>query len=393
MADDTSSPEDSQSNIPGSDATASTLKSGGRKPQKTEKKAAPGRGIAVFVDIVFNVILVGSMCFIGFMLFEQYKSIEVLFAQQNALGNQRNDTGIRLDQLQVTVQTLENALALAREESADSILDYAAEIERLESELVSTRLRISSNNSGASQAWLLEEAASLLRLAQQHLVVAKSVRTAQALYIAADDVLKQIDDPAIFAVREVLAGELAAIRAVDEVDVREIYLRLGAVAEQAATLQVSNDLAAQIAEGAPVEFAQDAGEEAGWVSRLMSSIGNTLDKYLVVRRRDLPLQPLMTPGQEAVLMQTIQLQIEQARSALIIGRQEIYTQSLELAQANIDQFLSGNASVKSVVINTIDNLKQRRIVTEPPPLNRTRTALQALLVATQTQTIEPVSQQ
>lgn len=392
MPDNTSSSEDSKSVSPDQGATGKLLKTKTGPEPGTVKKAATGNRAFVIMDLVFNMIVVGSLCFIGFMVFEQNKAITVLFDQQNSFSSQRDETGSRIDQLLLTAQDLENALALTREESNNALLNYSAEIERLENELVSTRLRITSSASGASQVWLLEEAASLLRLAQQHLVVAKSVRTAQALFIAADDVLKQIDDPAIFSVREILAGELAAIRAVNEVDIRDIYLRLGAVAGQVASLQVSNDLNAQLAEGTPVEFAQNVDEESGLASRFFSSIGNTFDKYMVVRRRDVPLQPLMTPGQEAALMQMILLQIEQARSALLIGQQEIYLQSLELARANIEQFLSGDASVKAVVIATIDTLKQSRIVTEPPPLSRTRTALQPFLVVAQTPASEAANQ-
>jgi len=91
------------------------------------------------------------------------------------------------------------------------------------------------------------------------------------------------------------------------------------------------------------------------------------------------LQALMTPGQEAALMQTIQLQIEQARTALISGEQEIYSDSLDQARNNIETYLSGDPAIKSVLLETIDRYRQQRITTVPPSLNRTRAALQQIL--------------
>jgi len=344
-----------------------------------EKQGRQGKRAQVFADLLFNIILVSCFCFLGYLVYEQDKAINVLFEQQNSFGSQRNDANERIDELLRSVETLEMSLVQAREDAAALMQAQSAELDRLENELVSTRLRINSNNSGASQEWLLAEASSLLRLSQQHLVVAKNIRTAQALFIAADDVLEQIDDPSIFSIREILAAELATLRAVEEVDVRDIYLRLGAAAEQAAMLEVSNDLQSEIQSGEALSLSSESTEESGWFSRLTSSLGNTLDNYLVVRRRDAPLQALMTPGQEAALMQTIQLQIEQARTALISGEQEIYSDSLDQARNNIETYLSGDPAIKSVLLETIDRYRQQRITTVPPSLNRTRAALQQIL--------------
>ncbi|MDG2176756.1 MAG: uroporphyrinogen-III C-methyltransferase [Gammaproteobacteria bacterium] len=336
---------------------------------------------AIFIDLFFNFVLVLSICFIGYMVYEQDKAVGVLFDQQNALNGQRNEAGERINQLQTLVRNLETSLTQTRQESSNFIQEQAAAISRLENELVSTRLRITTNNPGASQEWLLAEAASLLRLAQQHLVVNQSIRTAQALFIAADDVLKQIDDPAIFSVREILAGELASIRAISEVDVQEIYLNLGAVAEQALTLQMDNDLATQIESGDRVNFSDNNVEQddSGMLSAFFNKIRQTLDDYFVVRRRDVPIQPLMTPGQEAALAQTIQLQIEQGRTALLKGEQEVYASSLGKASQNIDRFLVGDEAVKEALLTTLGDLSRRRVVSEAPPLNRSRAALEEIL--------------
>lgn len=351
-------------------------KDASRDNAANEKQGSAAQKVFGFL---FNIILVAGVCLVGYLVYEQDKSINVLFEQQNSFGSQRNDATRRIDELLASVESLEMSLVQAREESAALIQEQSAELDRLENELVSTRLRINSNNPGASQEWLLAEASSLLRLSQQHLVVGKNIRTTQALFIAADDVLEQIDDPSIFSIREILAAELATLRAVEEVDVRDIYLRLGAAAEQAAMLEVSNDLQSEIESGEALGFSSEPDEESGWFSKLTSSLGNTLDNYLVVRRRDAPLQALMTPGQEAALLQTIQLQIEQARTALISGEQEIYSDSLEQAGNNIETYLSGDPSIKSALLETIERYRQQRITTQPPPLNRTRAALQQIL--------------
>ncbi len=362
-------------------APASEKQAPGEKPARAEKSRAGS-----FINMFFYLVLVGSLGYTGYMVYEQDKAVNVLFEQYNGLVQARNGNTNLLNTLQESQGTLQqnqsalqNSLASVRQEAAELVAAQAAEIQALQNELVSTRLRINESNPGASQEWLLAEAASLLRLARQHLVVTRNVRTAQALYIAADDVLKQIDDPAIFAVRETLAGELAAIRAVTEVDVSSMYLQLGAVADQVNSLAVTNDLATQIAQGESVSLATEEASGEGMISRFFTRVRNSLNNYFVVRRRDVPIQPLMTPGQEAALMQTIRLQIEQGRTALLKGEQAIYSASLEQARNNIEAYLAGDEGVRNSVLQTLDNLRARRIVTEVPPLNRSLQALDQIL--------------
>jgi len=89
----------------------------------------------------------------------------------------------------------------------------------------------------------------------------------------------------------------------------------------------------------------------------------------------------MTPGQEAALLQTVRLQLEQGRTALLKGEQEIYSASLLQARNNINNYLSGEASMKNSILASLDGLINRRIVTEGPPLIRTRSALDQIILA------------
>jgi uroporphyrin-III C-methyltransferase len=376
-------------------AGAAGEKTGSPRPASAASPARPsGSKAGGIFSLFLNILLLAAIGVLAYLMYEQDKVVKVLFEQQNSLSSERNNTGAQVSQLQSSLQSLESQLQdqLAETQQASASLtrnliqqsrqEQDAEIERLRNELISTRLRINSNNPGASQQWLLAEAASLLRLAQQQMVVARNIRTAQALFIAADDVLKQIDDPAIFSVREVLAGELAAIRGVSEAPLQDIYLQLGAISEQLESLQVNNDLEQQVAAGEQVALFNNEGvEEPGLLSQFFSSLGSMVNRFLVVRRRDTPLDALMTPGQEAALLQTVRLQLEQGRTALLKGEQEIYSASLLQARNNIDVYLSGEPSMKNSILLSLDGLIDRRIVTEVPPLIRTRSALDQIIQA------------
>lgn len=359
-------------------------------PPKKPDQAKPANGKSgLFMDVIFNLVVFGSICALGYLLYEQDKAINVLFSQQNDINSVRRDAQTLTSGLEDIIRQLQAELAATQESLASLNSDHELQLETLRKELISTRLGLSNRYASANQESLLTEAVSVLRLAQQHLIVSRDLKTAQALYLSADNLLKQVDDPLMFSVREILAGELAAIRAVSEVDTAAIYLQLGAIGDQINQLSVTNDLKEQIAEGDRVNILDEsAAQSDGLWDRMKTSLKTSLDTFLVVRRRDAPLQAMMTPGQEAALMQSIRLQLEQARTALLKGEQEIYSNSLGRAHQAVEQFLSGDLAVRSSVLDALGSLQGRRIVSEIPPLNRTRVALEEILAVRASQPAE-----
>src|SRR5690606_7146314 len=119
----------------------------------------------------------------------------------------------------------------------------------------------------------LTEAESLLRLAQQRLVLARDTAAAIDLFRAADELLRTIEDPAAFGVRETLAREVAALQALPIIDVPGIFARLGAQSERVAGFAV-------VAEATVQDFTvgsatRDATAESGW----WNSVKQTLGEY------------------------------------------------------------------------------------------------------------------
>ena len=89
---------------------------------------------------------------------------------------------------------------------------------------------------GSRQDWRLDEAEHLLRLATVRLSALQDVASAEALVLAADEILREQDDPAAFAASEQLSRSLEALRTTERPDRVGLFLQLGALREQAATL-------------------------------------------------------------------------------------------------------------------------------------------------------------
>ncbi|NQD78996.1 heme biosynthesis operon protein HemX, partial [Pseudomonas sp. CrR14] len=155
---------------------------------------------------------------------QQASQLEQARSQAAALSQRTESLDGRFEQLP-TVQELEERRRLVAQLQGDQQLLN----QRLETVLGASR-----------QDWRLAEAEHLLRLASLRLSALQDTSSATALVQAADEILRDQDDPAAFAAREQLAKSLEALRSTDNPDRTGLFLQLGALREQASQLNSLN---------------------------------------------------------------------------------------------------------------------------------------------------------
>jgi uroporphyrin-3 C-methyltransferase len=337
---------------------------------KEDKKKSGGlRNAFVLLSLL---LLLAAVAGLAWRQVEQEQTLVALRADYTALQQQSAGSVDRFAVLQQDQRQLTSDLQQMIQAELGAIdarvTAQAGQLNAINRELVSTRLRLGELDSSASP---LSEAEALLRLAQQRLVLASDPGTAAELFQTADELLRQLDDPAIIAVREILAGELAVLRSLTEVDVAGLYAQLGAQGALVDSLTVASGAGARDFDMA--ETAATAPEGDSW----FSSIAAALDNYFVVTRTNQAVVPLLTTEQEYLLRGSIQLQIEQARLALLRADPQIYQSALDAARAAIGQNLQGDN--KEQVLATLTTLRDTPILMTLPPLGATLNALRQLL--------------
>lgn len=267
---------------------------------------------------------------------------------------------------------LRSGLDDAKASFGDEASQLSKRLESVEAILAEQQKELARFSASDRNSWLLAEAGHLLRLANQRLVMAGDPVAAQALLNSVDAVLREIDDPSLHAVRGAVAADIASLRAVPRVDVEGIYLRLAALIEQADKLVIFQ-LPEPAARTTP-EAAKD------WRDRLQQGYEAALAKladYIIIRRRDVPMQALMDPQWEGLVRQNMRMLLEQAQVALLSGNQVLYDASLERAQHWVAQFLQSDEVAARAISVEITQLGLT-IGVPQPDISR---SLQALDVA------------
>jgi uroporphyrin-3 C-methyltransferase len=229
-----------------------------------------------------------------------------------------------------------------------------SQLKALEQTLQQQRERLLALDGTDRADWLLAEVEYLLRLANQRLVMASDVRSAKALLMTADGIVKELDDASLHGLRAAISADLATLRGIPEVDVEGIWLRIQALVGQVDRL-VLFELP---------EFKREAavpGEDSGWRERMQQGVKAALDRlssYIVIRRRETPYEAMLDPQWEGMVRQNLRMLLEQSRAALLSGNQTLYRESLANSQRWLGEFFSFNeGAVAAVDAELTDLLK------------------------------------
>jgi uroporphyrin-3 C-methyltransferase len=246
----------------------------------------------------------------------------------------------------------------------------ARAVQEFDGQLADLRAELARFSAVDRKSWLLAEAEYLLRLANQRLIMAGDAESAQVLMSSADKILRELDEAALHDARGAVAADLAAVRAVPGVDVEGIYLRLAALIEQADQLVIFQMTAAEPRlEEAPADDWQDRLQQ-GYESALLK-----LSDYVVIRRRDVPMQTLMDPQWEGLVRQNLRMLLEQAQVALLSGNQTLYAESLQRSNHWVAEFFESDEAAARAMASEIDQLADLRIAVEMPDISRSLSAL------------------
>ena len=269
---------------------------------------------------------------------------------------------------------LEQAGAARSTEFQGEVSAQAARLRRVEEGLAEQRSELTRFTAADRESWLLAEAEYLLRLANQRLLMTGDTQAAAALLASADAVIKQMEDPALLSVRAALATDIAAVRAVPQLDIEGLYVRLGALINQADSLAIFE--LPELDAPPPPEPADD------WQSRLALGYEAALAKlsdYIIIRRRDVPMQALMDPQWEGMVRQNLRMLLEQAQVALLSGNQFLFTESLGRAQEWVAQFFESDEAAARALSNDIARMRQETVQVDLPDVSGSLRELQAAI--------------
>lgn len=287
-------------------------------------------------------------------------------------GLESNVQGVllpRLDKLQTRVATLEEGNAA----QADSLASLR---ERLDA----ARLRLSKLSDlvdGGRRRWRLFEVESLLLAANERLQLHRDAEGAKRALSLAGRRLGMLDDPRLFAVRERIVDEIAALEALPDPDIEGRALALTELLERVPDLPLASDVPDDYRGAGPAEETPRFRERP-W-RHFLSSLDEALEGMLTIRRTDETHRPLMPPEREFFLYQNLLLKLESARLALFRRDTASYRQALDSAREWLRTYFDHGDPRVTGALDTLKDMRNVELVWEAPDIGGSLTMLRDLL--------------
>ncbi|WP_193165833.1 uroporphyrinogen-III C-methyltransferase [Microbulbifer hainanensis] len=253
-----------------------------------------------------------------------------------------------------------------------TIAELQGQLAQLQRSVTAQGNRLGELGNASREDWQLAEADYLLRLANQRLILERDSRAALGLLEEVDNIVRQVDLPDLYGVRQQLARDITALKLVDNIDREGIYLRLRALEEQLlrTDIQPQFDLPTlQAAEQKPSEEDSNASPwKRSW---------NNFTQFLhdSVRIRDGNIDPvLLSPQSEARFRQSLRLNMEQAELALLREDSTVFKDSLNRARQLLLEYGIENRQ-REVLARELKDLSEQPIEADLPSLAASQSAL------------------
>ena len=342
-----------------STASTSAAPASEKNQSRTSKASSSGKGLVVLA----------LLCGLGGLGAGVWSVMQIQAADQLSVKQQQqlsdvlaNTQSVAKNEQQLRAQLEKMPSAAQLQQGRELLADVQAEqqllAQRLETILGASR-----------QDWRLAEAEHLLRMASLRLSALHDTNSAGFLLEAADHILMEQNDPAAFAAREQLARSITALRSGGSLDRTGLFVKLGALYQQANQL---THLAPSFTQDAQTPAAQSASHWERWwdsVSHYIRIDFNASEQ----------VQPLLAGQSLTQVRLALGLALEQAQWAALNGAQAVYQQALQQALDILDAHFSIEDPNVKGLRTQISELSEQKVRQELPDLSTALTTLQAYI--------------
>ena len=359
------------------------------EPPQPAGQAGPeksGRGTSQVAWLALFLALL-TLAAVGYMIVEDRRTRTVEEASSDTLERLAS----RIDKSQASLSGLEDDLdnLVSSDEALESSIgDLQRDLGRRADILDSLPGRMSNiensvaamqgASAGARDTWLLAEAEYYMQIANAQLQLGNNPRLAMLALEMADERVVQMASPALTDVRRALAEELAALEAMEKPDLEGTMLTLASLSRVVDSLPLraaGND--ARKTDGA-------ADEEQGAAARAWDAVKDAMSGLVKVTPPDEETRALLTLDAAHLIRSNLALQLQAARLALLRGEQAIFEQSLEDADALLEQYFDGgSAQVKSAQA-TIAEIRDSMVAVTAPDISESLRLIRQFRVLSET---------
>jgi len=211
----------------------------------------------------------------------------------------------------------------------------------------------------------LAEVEQMLLIAGQQLQLSANVKAALIAMQQADEYLKRMDRASLNGLRKAISRDMDKLRALPNVDVPGINLRLGNLIAAVDILPLAQD--AHITQET-VAAAPAAPAGSGW-QKLLHEIWEDAKHLVRIENMQKQELPLLSPTQTFFLRENLKLRLLSARLALLARDEASFRHDLQAAQEWVARYFDAKSSQGALAVTTLQKLRESNINIELPDVS------------------------
>jgi uroporphyrin-3 C-methyltransferase len=347
------------------------------KPKKSKARASRsgqnngGRGLSVLA-IILSLVAIGFSGYIGWRALPLEQNQPALMTGQEQLQAQIARLQARLTEANREITPLKSQL-ITQQNRSQRLLDRTDNLAQTIQEIAGS----------SREGWKLAEVEYLLRLANQRLLMTSDIQAAKALLKNADTILLELDDYTLYPVREALAEDLASINSLPDFDQEGLYLRLEALTKEVNSLPLIQKATTDTPETTETEKTEQSPAAKDWKTIAQSMLQNTWESFVNLFRftpnREQAITALLSPEEEVLIRQNLQLLLEQSKLAVLSRDQMVYESSIKQAEKWISHYFTLSGNKTKAVQNELAELSLITVKSTTTNISRALDALKTHL--------------
>ncbi|PHS70032.1 MAG: hypothetical protein COB23_05110 [Methylophaga sp.] len=215
-------------------------------------------------------------------------------------------------------------------------------------------------------SWTLAEVDFLLQAANQSVLLVGDTENARTALVLADQRLKALADPRLYRLRSLIADEQLALAAVIRVDIEGLAIQLQSAIDTVDSLQILSGPELN------TEQVDDSAENTtsvlpeNWQS-VLADAWQEVRSLVVIRHQQDGTAAVLVPEQRYFLYQNLQLKLETARAALLLGKETVFYASLASAEQWLQQYFV--AEERDAMLVMVKALQAEKITKQLPDIS------------------------
>lgn len=325
-----------------------------RKNAPKAGKTAGGGGKVLGLLAIIIALAVG---FVGYGQLQTLKSAleESVAKQQQTL--QKSDPSKKFDVFKINIGNRFDSLKQEQQSNA-------AKLTKLQ-ESVTQQL---GKQNHSQRDWQLAEVRYLLNMANTRLRLLRDVNTAAEALKTADARLAELNEPALFGVRESIAREIADLQSVGNLDGSSVALKLMSLGKLIGDLPP-----------AKLVVSQDQSVDEGQSSALKEGVVADVARWLGVRRANRAYKVLPQEPQVFYIDQLMRLELEAARHAVLRFDEQTYTAHINAATVLLKENYQQSDARVAKALADLRELSARNVFVPLPDISGSSSQLQRAL--------------